>query len=474
MANNSETGSRKQGEIVNLINNAATASLDGLASAMKGRVVRPGDDDYDETKSVFYGGSDRRPIAIARVANEEDVTRVISFAREAGLELAVRSGGHSVARHSLVHGGIVLDLRDLKGLEVDVESRTAWAETGLTAGEYTNATAPYGLATGFGDTGSVGIGGITLGGGIGYLVRKHGMTIDDLLAAEVVTADGETLYVDPESHPDLFWAIRGGGGNFGVATRYKLRLHEVDTIVGGMLFLPATSDVIVSLVEETLTAPDELSSIVNVMKAPPVPFIPQEHHGRPVVMAIFAYAGNLDDGERFVDRVRKLAPPIADMVRRMPYAESYPPEEEGFHPLAAFRTMFAETVDRDAVGTILDQLESSNAMMAVAHLRPLGGALARVPVDATAFAHRDRALLVNVAALYVDPASRDEHETWVAQLSDVLGGAPGAYAGFLGEDGPARIHEAYPDPVWDRLVQVKAKYDPENVFRLNHNVPPTD
>jgi FAD/FMN-containing dehydrogenase len=458
---------------MNLINNATTTSVDGLTSALKGRVVRPGDGDYDEARSVFYGGSDRKPIAIARVANPEDVSRVISFARESGLELAVRSGGHSVARHSLVHGGIVLDLRALKGLEVDAEKRTAWAGSGLTAGEYTNATAPYGLATGFGDTGSVGIGGLTLGGGIGYLVRKHGMTIDDLLAAEVVTADGEVIYVDSESHPDLYWAIRGGGGNFGVATRYKFQLHEVDTIVGGMLFLPATTDVILSLLGETLTAPDELSSIVNVMTAPPMPFLPEEYHGRPVVMAIFAYAGDLDDGERFVDRIRKLAPPIADMVRRMPYAESYPPQEEEFHPVAASRTMFAETVDLNAAGTIVDQLESSNAMMAVAHLRPLGGAMARVPVDATAFAHRDRALLVNVAALYEDPAARDEHEAWVAALSDVLGGAPGAYSGFLGEDGPARIHEAYPDSVWDRLVQVKTKYDPENVFRLNHNVPPT-
>jgi FAD binding domain len=249
--------------------------------------------------------------------------------RDAGLDLAVRGGGHSVARHSIVDGGIVIDLRDLKALDIDADGRAASAGTGLTAGEYTVAAGAYGLATGFGDTGSVGIGGITLAGGIGYLVRKHGLTVDDLLSAEVVTADGDVLQVDEDSHPDLFWAIRGGGGNFGVATRYKLRLHEVDKIVGGMLFLPVTPDAIVSLVEETTSAPDEVSAMVNVMKAPPMPFIPEEHHGRPLVMVLLAYAGDLDAGDMFVDRLRKLGPPVADMIRRMPYTEVFPREEKG-------------------------------------------------------------------------------------------------------------------------------------------------
>jgi FAD/FMN-containing dehydrogenase len=446
--------------------------LTALRSELNGRVIEPGDADYDEARTIFYGGSERRPAAITRVANPDDVARVISFTRDAGLELAVRSGGHSVARHSLVDGGIVLDLRGLKALDIDLEKRTAWAEAGLTAGEYTTATGTHGLATGFGDTGSVGIGGITLGGGIGYLVRKYGMTIDDLLEAEMVTADGELLHVDAESHPDLFWAIRGGGGNFGVATRYKLRLHEVEQIVGGMLFLPATPDVIVSLVEETITAPDELSAMVNVMKAPPMPFIPEDHHGRILVMVLFAWSGDLDDGDRLVDRLRKVASPIADMARRMRYPEIYPPEEEDFHPVAASRTMFAEHIDSAAAHSIMDHVENSTAFMAVAHLRALGGAMARVPADATAFAHRDRSLLVNVAALYQADEQRGEHEAWVARLSADLAEAPGAYAGFLGEDGPERVSEAYPSPTLERLRDVKRRYDPENVFHMNHNVDP--
>src|SRR5215203_4420117 len=238
-----------------------------FSSKVRGQLIRPYDDGYDEVRSVFYGGFDRRPALIVRVEDAADVSRVVALARESGLELAVRSGGHSVSDR-----GIVLDLSEMKGLEIDLERLTAWAQTGLTAGEYTTAAGAHGLATGFGDTGSVGIGGITLGGGVGYLVRKHGLTIDDLISAEMVTADGELLRVDAETHPDLFWAIRGGGGNFGVATRFQYRLHEVDTIVGGMMILPATPDVISSFVAAAETAPEELSTIANVMVAPPMPF----------------------------------------------------------------------------------------------------------------------------------------------------------------------------------------------------------
>jgi hypothetical protein len=216
-----------------------TDPVSELRAIFDGRVIAPEDAAYDAARAVFYGSRNRRPAAVVRAKDAADVSRVVTLAREKGLELAVKSGGHSLAGHSASEGGIVLDLSQMKGLEIDVEARTAWAETGLTAGEYTAAVGAHGLATGFGDTGSVGIGGITLGGGAGFLVRKHGLTIDNLLAAEIVTADGELLHVDAETHPELFWAIRGGGGNFGVATRFKFRLHKVDEIVGGMLIIPA-------------------------------------------------------------------------------------------------------------------------------------------------------------------------------------------------------------------------------------------
>src|SRR5215211_2241341 len=363
----------------------------------------------------------------------------------------------------------------MKNLEIDVEGRTAWAETGLTAGEYTAATGAHGLATGFGDTRSVGIGGITLGGGVGYLVRKHGLTIDDLLAADLVTADGELLRVDAERHPDLFWAIRGGGGNFGVATRFKFRLHEVSTIVGGMLILPATPEVIASFVAEAEAAPEELSTIANVMTAPPMPFLPAEVHGELVIMAMLAYAGEeVEAGQRAVAPFRALPKPIVDMVKPMPYPEIYPPEEDDFHPTAVARTMFIDTIDRDVSQTILEHLRTSDAPMRVAQIRVLGGAMACVSADATAFAHRSRRIMVNLAAFYEGAEERTVREAWVGNFAAALRqDEGGAYVGFLGEEGEERIHEAYPQSTWERLEEIKGRYDPTNLFRLNQNIRPT-
>jgi FAD/FMN-containing dehydrogenase len=449
------------------------AAIREFSSNVRGQVIRSVDDGYDEARTVFYGGFDRHPAAIVRAKDATDISRVVSLARETGLELAVKSGGHSLAAHSTTDGGILLDLSQMKNLEIDVSGRTAWAETGLTAGEYTAATGAHGLATGFGDTGSVGIGGITLGGGVGYLVRKHGLTIDDVLAAEIVTADGELLRVDAERHPDLFWAIRGGGGNFGVVSRFRYRLHEVDTIVGGMLVLPATPEVIASFVAEAEAAPGELSTIANVMVAPPMPFLPEEVHGHLVVMAMLVYAGEIEAGERAVAPFRALATPIVDMLKPMPYPEIYPPEEGDYHPVGLARTMFLEAIDLPVAETIVDHLRASRAQMAVAQIRVLGGAMARVPAEATSFAHRSARIMVNVAALYERPDEAPAHEPWVSGFAAVLRqGEGGAYVGFLGEEGEGRVREAYPESTWDRLAAIKGRYDPTNLFRLNQNIPP--
>lgn len=455
-------------------------SLPQLQATIQGRVITPDHAEYDKARTVFYNGLDRRPALIVRVANATDVSHVVSLARETGLPLAIRSGGHSAAGHSVVEGGIVLDLSEMKGLEIDDEQRTAWAETGLTAGEYTAAAGRHGLATGFGDTGSVGIGGITLGGGVGFLVRKYGLTIDDVLAAEIVTADGQIRQVDADTHPDLFWAIRGGGGNFGVVTRFKFRLHEVATIVGGMLILPATADTLRAFVAQAEAAPEELTTIANVMTAPPMPFLPAEVHGKLVIMAYMVYAGKVGDpgtiaaGEHAIAPFRALATPLADMVRPMPYPQLYPPEEAGYHPIAASRTMFIDAVDERATNVIFEYLRASTAQMAVAQIRVLGGAMARVPADATAFAHRTRKIMANVAALYTNPGEAARHEAWTTQFTAALceGSAPGVYVNFLGNEGEARIREAYPAATWNRLAAIKARYDPTNLFRLNQNIAP--
>jgi FAD/FMN-containing dehydrogenase len=436
-------------------------------------VIAPDDPEYDQARTLFAGGIDRRPAVIIRPVDATEVAQVVSLARDTGLELAVRSGGHSAAGHSVSDGGIVLDLTDMRALDIDVDGRTVWAETGLTAREYSAAVGAHGLATGFGDTGSVGIGGITLGGGVGYLVRKHGLTIDSLLAAEVVTADGVVLRVDAHTDPDLFWAIRGGGGNFGVATRFQFRLQEVDTIVGGMLMLPATAEVIAAFIAEAEAAADELSTIANVMPAPPMLFVPAEHHGQLVIMALMAYAGPVEAGERVIAPFRALGTPIVDMVQPMPYPQIYPPDEEGYHPIAAARTMFVDAIDRSVAETIVDHLQASTAPMRVAQLRVLGGAMARVPTDATAFAHRQSRIMVNVAAVYQQPDEAAMHQPWVTGFAAALRqGDAGAYVGFLGNEGEARIRDAYPGTTWERLTAIKRRYDPTNLFRLNQNLPP--
>jgi FAD/FMN-containing dehydrogenase len=445
------------------------SQLDGIA----GRVIRPDDADYDKARTSFYGGVDRRPAAIVRVANANDVSRVLSFVRESGTEFVVRSGGHGVAGYATPEGGIVLDLADMKALEIDVEGRTGWAEAGLTAAEYTHAADAHGLATGFGDTGSVGLGGLTLGGGVGYLVRKHGLTIDDLLAADLVTADGQLLRVNAESHPDLFWAIRGGGGNFGVATRFQYRLHPVGTIVGGMMMLPATPEVIHSFIALAEAAPDELSTIANVMPAPPMPFVAAEHHGKLVIFAMMCHAGPIDAGERALARFRALATPIVDMVKPSRYPEMYPPDDPNYHPIATSRTMFIDSVDSSVADTIVEHLGATDAMMRVAQLRVLGGAMARVPVDATAFAHRRSRIMVNCAALYDRPDQDAVYAPWVSGFAAALKQSDsGAYVNFLVDEGEARIRDAYPGKTWDRLRSIKRRYDPTNLFRLNQNIPP--
>jgi FAD/FMN-containing dehydrogenase len=344
----------------------------------------------------------------------------------------------------------------------------------LTAGEYTTAAGTHGLATGFGDTGSVGIGGITLGGGVGYLVRKHGLTIDDVLAADVVLADGDLLRVDAESHPDLFWAIRGGGGNFGVVSRFRYRLHEVDTIVGGMLVLPATPKVIASFVAEADAAPEELSTIANVMVAPPMPFLPEEAHGRLVVMAMMVYAGEVEAGERAIAPFRALARPLADTVGPKPYAEMYEPTGPGPDEEVA-RSFFIDSLDSRATETIVEYLQASSAQMAVAQIRVLGGAMARVPSEATAFAHRKRRIMLTLGAVYEQREEEAVHRAWVEAFAAALRqGDAGVYVNFLGEEGEERVREAYPGKTWERLSEIKARYDPTNLFRLNQNVKPVE
>jgi FAD/FMN-containing dehydrogenase len=444
-----------------------------LRADLRGELILPDDAGYDAARGVFFTGFDRRPAAIVRVADSNDVVRVVNFARETGIELAVRSGGHSRVGLGTSEGGIVLDLSEMNAVEIDAPGRTAWAQTGVKAGDYTRATGERGLATGLGDTASVGIGGITLGGGMGYLVRKYGLTIDDLLGAELVTASGELLSVDERNHPDLFWALRGGGGNFGVATRLRFRLHEVDEVVGGMLVLPASAELITGLVAAADEAPEELSMIANITKAPPMPTIPADQHGKPVVMVLMVYAGEVGPGEQAIAPIRALATPLADMVRPIRYPQIYDGMEHPAPRYTAGTNVLVDALTRRAAEAILEHLETSTAPKATAQLRALGGAMARVPADATAFGHRGAKMMIDISVIYKRAEERPEHEAWVRSLATASSdGASAAYINFLGDEGEQGVRRAYPPTTLERLAEVKRRYDPDNLFRLNQNVLP--
>ena len=464
-----------------MISSTAAATLEELRARLAGRLATPSDPEFDDLRAVFYGG-DLRPSAVARVANADDIAAVIGYARETGTELAVRGGGHSGAGHSTTDGGIVIDMRDLKRIEVDPETRTAWAEAGNTAAELNAEVAKHGLVIGFGDTGTVGIAGITLGGGVGYLVRKFGLTIDNLEAVELVTADGELITADADHHPDLFWALRGGGGNFGVATRFKYRLQELPRITGGMLVQPATPETVAAFMAAAEAAPEELSAIVNLMPCPPLPFVAEEHHGSLVIFTLMCFAGEADAGEAAMAPFRAVAEPLGDLVRPMTYPELFPAEEAppaeapadpAMVPGYAGLTLFTDPIGPDEAALIVERLGWSDSPMRVAQLRVLGGAMARVAPEATAFAHRQSRVMVNVAAMYIGPTDRVVKEAWVRDLASALRrGDDGAYVNFVNDEGPDGVRDAYPGATWDRLAAIKAQYDPGNLFRRNHNIPP--
>src|SRR4051794_33138687 len=448
-------------------------TLDIRVAGLRGEVITPGNPGYDDARRVFLTGFDRRPAAIVRAADASDVSRVVNLARETGAELAVRSGGHSRAGHGTSEGGIVLDLSDMNAVEIDTHGRTAWAQPGVKTARSPKAPGEHGLVPGLGDAPTVGLGGITLSGGVGFLVRKNGLTIDDLLAAEVVTADGELLEVDGDNHPGLFWALRGGGGNFGVATRLRFRLHEIDEVIGGMLVLPGSAEVITGLVAIAEAAPEELSMIANVAKAPPMPFVPAEWHGKPVVMTLMVYAGDVEAGERAIAPIRALATPLADMARPIRYPQMYEGPEAPGPAYNAGTNVLVDGLAPGAAETILEHLETSSAQMAGIQLRVLGGAMARVPDGATAFGYRGAKMMVNIAAMYGNSAESPEHEAWASSLATALSGdASAAYVGFLGDEGEQGVRRAYPPATLARLTEVKRRYDPDNLFRLNTNVPP--
>ncbi len=457
-------------------NPAVDADVDAFVASITGTVLRPDSAEYDAARLVHNTLADRRPFVIVRAADAADVAATIAFAQATGRELAVRSGGHSVAGYSATEDGVMLDLSAMKALHIDPEQRLAWVQPGVTAGEYTVAAAAHGLATPFGDTGNVGIPGLTLGGGIGFLVRKHGLAIDHLVSAEIVTADGEILTASADENPELFWAIRGGGGNFGVVTRFQFRLVPVGMTLSGALFLPLTRDVLRGLVPVAASAPEELSTITFLTAmTPPLPFVPEEHHFKPAVIVMFVHASDdVAAGQAALEPFRQLATPLAEGVFPMPYPGIYEFTAEGGKPgPSVVRSLFMETLDDEAVDEILARVSAPSSPFSMTQIRILGGAMARVPAEATAFAHRDATVMIAMLTVFQDASEAPLHEAWTQAYFEAL--APkgiGVYSNFLADEGDARIREAYPAETYARLADVKRRYDPTNFFRKNQNIRP--
>lgn len=443
-------------------------ALAELRGRIRGRVVSPFDDDYDQQRAVFYNLA-RHPAAVVLAADADDVARTVTIARDMGLALAVRSGGHSMVGHGSVDDGIVLDVSGLDEITIDVDGRTAWVGAGVSAGAFTERAAEHGLGVGFGDAGSVGITGITLGGGVGYLSRAYGLTIDSLLAADVVTADGELVRADADSHPDLFWALRGGSGNFGIVTGFEYRLHEVPMVLGGALLLPPTLEALRGWAEYAPYAPEELTTICFLMHIPPVEPFPPALHGQLVFLVGICYAGDVEAGQRAIDPLRKVAEPLGELIGPMPYAGMFTLAAMG-EPAAPtmLRSGFMDALTDEAITTLLDHLKTHPAPMGMVQLRGLGGAVARVEAGATAFGHRDKPLMVAILNL----GGSDEDVVWTETLWQGLRRSiSGVYVNFL-DQGEERVAEAYPAGTYARLAAVKHHYDPTNFFRNNQNIRP--
>jgi FAD/FMN-containing dehydrogenase len=445
-----------------------------LRSRILGEVVTPEHEAYDEARAVqvVY---DRRPRAIVRATGTDDVAETVRFARERGMPLAVRSGGHSVPGLSMVDDGVTLDLSGMKRVVIDPVTQRARVQAGATSGDLAGPAHEHGLAISTGDTSSVGMGGLATGGGIGYLARKYGLTIDNLISAQVVTADGKIRTASAEENPDLFWAIRGGGGNFGIVTEFELQLAAVDMVLGGAIVLPATRDVIRGYLDYMPKAPEGLTTLTNVWPAPPAPFIPEEYVGKPVVMVLVVWTGDFEEGERAIAPLRALAEPIVDTVAPIPYPAIYDytaplTERHG----VALRSMFADDFSDEAIDDVLDAINRVTSPVSLVHLRGQGGAISRVASDATAFAHRTQKYFISVIAVW-QPGDEQAsaHEAWAAELwQRIRHQGSGVYVNFLQNEEPERINDAYPAETLRRLRAVKTKFDPDNMFRYNQNIRP--
>ena len=452
-------------------------AIDGFGEGLHGELLRPGDPNYDETRAIWNGMIDRRPALIARAMGISDVIAAVNFAREQDMVLAIRGAGHNIAGNAVCDDGLMLDLSAMRSVQVDPEGQTARVEPGATLADFDHEAQAFGLATPLGINSTTGVAGLTLGGGFGWLTRRYGMTVDNLRSVDIVTADGKLRHASEDENPDLFWGVRGGGGNFGVVTSFEFDLHEVgpEVLTGMVVYHGADApDVLRHVRDFNETAPDESTVWMVLRKAPPLPFLPEDVHGEDVLVVVPFYAGDMKAGENVLAPIREYGDPIADVVGPHQYAEF----QQAFDPLLEegarnyWKSHNFSTVSDDAIDTVVEYARDLPSPLSEIFFGQLGGAMGRVPADATAFPHRDAEYGMNVHTRWEDPADDDRCIDWSRKFFDAM--APyatgGVYMNFISED------EGEEDLAYgtnqQRLAEVKAAYDPENLFRMNQNVEP--
>jgi FAD/FMN-containing dehydrogenase len=462
------------------ISDSPTTDFEPLRAGVRGAVILPADPGYDAARAIWNGAIDRRPACIARCTGVADVVAAVRFARERDLLVAVRSGGHGVGGHALCEGGLVIDLSPMKGIRVDPVARTARAEAGVLWGDLDRETQLHGLATVGGIVTHTGIAGLTLGGGLGWLMRKHGATVDNLVSVDLVTAAGELLTASEDENPDLFWGVRGGGGNFGIVTSFEYRIHPVGPIVlAGPIFhrLEDAPEVLRFYREFIAAAPDELTTIFELEAGPALPFLPEDVHGKPIVMVSVCYAGAAEDGIEVVRPLKEFGSPIADKLEPKPYTALQsmfdPFVPHGWHRY--WKSVELPRLTDTAVDTLVEHASAQTSPRSYCIVFQLGGALARVGEEETAFSQRTAAHNVNINAVWTeDDPHGERHVAWAREYFSAMQPHAGGrvYLNFLGDEGADRVRQAYGKRQYERLAALKRTYDPTNFFRLNQNIAP--
>ena len=453
-------------------------TIKGLKTKIGGHVVLPEDANYDEVREIWNGMIDRHPAIIVQCAHADDVTRTISFAQENGLEISIKGAGHNIAGNAMCDRGVAIDLSTMTNVRVDAEKRRAYVEPGATLGDFDKAAQAQGLATPVGVNSTTGIAGLTLGGGFGWLTRKYGMTVDNLVSAEVVTADGNKLRASEKEHPDLFWAIRGGGGNFGVITEFEFELHPVGPeVLAGLIVFPFSqaNQILTKYRQFVESIPEELNVWLVLRQAPPLPFLPENVHGKEVVVMPVFYAGDIAEGEKLIKPLRSFGDPYGEHIGAQPYVEW----QQAFDPLLTpgarnyWKTHNFIELSDGALDTFIEFADKLPTSQCEIFIALIAGASNRVPSDAMAYFHRDVKFVLNVHARW-DEAEQDEMcIAWAREFFQASSpyASRGAYVNFMTEEEGDRVAAVYGSN-YERLIQIKNQYDPQNIFHLNQNIKP--